>query len=77
VIIFCFDFVYFFAAHEDVIDGVYMQKAMENFEKRGLLVKPKPIITRDLKISKKKLRKQLGKYFLLSYCKIRHCCRIL
>jgi hypothetical protein len=37
-----------------------MQKAMQDFDARSLLVKPKPI-KQYLKISKKKLGKQLGK----------------
>ena len=49
-----------FVAHEDALEGAYMQKAMKDFEEKSLLFKPKPI-KQDLKINNKKLKKQMGK----------------
>jgi hypothetical protein len=49
-----------FSAHEDAAEGSFMQQAMQDYEEKSLLFKPKPIKA-DIKISAKKLKKQMGK----------------
>ena len=66
----------FISAHDDAAEGAYMLKAMQDFQDRNLLFKPKPI-KQNIKISNKKLKKQLGKKINIYECYLKYVLPVL